>query len=197
MRTRTMFSSTSREYQKSVKYGSQAKPLSATSGLVKVNYYKPPTTHLTPSLNLDLTPAPPVGFNLTFECSDGEVFDHDWFAAPFILMTCQVTSVSSLSLSLSLTGLSSSRTEPSTILTGLSTSVSFVRFHRISSTRTFSLAFILATTTECFDCTTTSKLITQFFTFQKIFNFVETFFIIMYRLIFLVINVSTLCVNIM
>ena len=51
-------------------------------------------SHLTSHLNLDLTPAPPVGFNLTFQCSDGEVFDHDWFAAPFILMTCQVTSLS-------------------------------------------------------------------------------------------------------
>ena len=53
-------------------------------------YFQP---HLTPSLDLDLTPAPPVGFNLTFECSEDEVFDHDWFAAPFIMMTCQVSPV--------------------------------------------------------------------------------------------------------
>ena len=38
----------------------------------------------------DLTPAPPVGFNLTFICPEGQVFDHDWFATPFIMMTCQV-----------------------------------------------------------------------------------------------------------
>ena len=38
----------------------------------------------------DLTPAPPVGFNLTFICPAGQVFDHDWFATPFLLMTCQV-----------------------------------------------------------------------------------------------------------
>ena len=55
----------------------------------------PLTSQLTISLNLDLTPAPPVGFNLTFECPDGEVFDHDWFAAPFILMTCQVNTCQS------------------------------------------------------------------------------------------------------
>ena len=38
----------------------------------------------------ELTPAPPVGFNLTFICPAGQVFDHDWFATPFIMMTCQV-----------------------------------------------------------------------------------------------------------
>ena len=40
----------------------------------------------------DLTPAPPVGFNLTFICPEGQVFEHDWFATPFIMMTCQVNS---------------------------------------------------------------------------------------------------------
>ena len=39
----------------------------------------------------DLTPAPVVGFNLTFVCPEGQVFDHDWFASPFVMMTCQVT----------------------------------------------------------------------------------------------------------
>ena len=38
----------------------------------------------------DLAPAPPVGFNLTFICTEGKVFNHDWFATPFIMMTCQV-----------------------------------------------------------------------------------------------------------
>ena len=92
-------------------------------------------SHLTPSLDLDLTPAPPVGFNLTFECSEDEVFDHDWFAAPFIMMTCQVRSAlpPSLSLSPQLTiYLPSSLTEPSTSLTGASISVWLVRFARIS-----------------------------------------------------------------
>ena len=51
-----------------------------------------------------LQPAPPVGFNLTFMCPEGEVaapgspsftqhcqvFDHDWFATPFAMLTCQV-----------------------------------------------------------------------------------------------------------
>ena len=41
-------------------------------------------------LSLDLTPAPPVGFNLTFICPEGKVFEHDWFATPFVMMTCQV-----------------------------------------------------------------------------------------------------------
>ena len=38
----------------------------------------------------DLTPAPPVGFNLTYECPEGFVFSHDWFATAFVMMTCQV-----------------------------------------------------------------------------------------------------------
>ena len=41
-----------------------------------------------------MTPAPPVGFNLTFICPTGQVFEHDWFATPFIMMTCQVRPVS-------------------------------------------------------------------------------------------------------
>ena len=38
-----------------------------------------------------MEPAPPVAFNLTFMCPEGEVFDHDWFATPFILLTCHDT----------------------------------------------------------------------------------------------------------
>ena len=38
----------------------------------------------------NLSPAPPVGFNLTFRCPEGMVFDHDWFAVPFVMTTCQV-----------------------------------------------------------------------------------------------------------
>ena len=38
----------------------------------------------------DQQPAPPVGFNLTFSCPEGKVFNHDWFATPFVMMTCQV-----------------------------------------------------------------------------------------------------------
>jgi hypothetical protein len=34
--------------------------------------------------------APPVGFNLTFSCPDKQVFESDWFAMPFVMMTCQV-----------------------------------------------------------------------------------------------------------
>jgi hypothetical protein len=34
--------------------------------------------------------APPVGFNLTFSCPDKQVFESDWFARPFVMMTCQV-----------------------------------------------------------------------------------------------------------
>ena len=58
-------------------------------------------------LLLDLQPAPPVGFNLTFVCPEGEVlrtfcerlknstqvFNHDWFATPFVLTTCQPNGV--------------------------------------------------------------------------------------------------------
>ena len=38
-----------------------------------------------------MEPAPPVSFNLTFVCPEGQVFEQDWFATPFIMMTCQVT----------------------------------------------------------------------------------------------------------
>ena len=38
----------------------------------------------------NLSPAPPVGFNLTFRCPEGQVFDNDWFATPFVMSTCQV-----------------------------------------------------------------------------------------------------------
>jgi hypothetical protein len=37
-----------------------------------------------------MSPAPPVGFNLTFACPQGQVFASDWLAIPFIMMTCQV-----------------------------------------------------------------------------------------------------------
>ena len=36
-----------------------------------------------------MSPAPPVGFNVTFVCPPNHVFDFDWFAIPFIMMTCQ------------------------------------------------------------------------------------------------------------
>ena len=42
--------------------------------------------------DLDLTPAAPVGFNVTFQCPEGYVFNSDWFATPFLMMTCQVCS---------------------------------------------------------------------------------------------------------
>ena len=41
-------------------------------------------------LHLDMEAAPKIGFNLTYSCPDGMVFNHDRFATPFILMTCQV-----------------------------------------------------------------------------------------------------------
>ena len=39
--------------------------------------------------------APPVGFNLTFTCPAGQVFESDWLAVPFVMMTCQVKTVKS------------------------------------------------------------------------------------------------------
>ena len=39
---------------------------------------------------LDMNPTPPVSFNVTYVCPEGMVFDHDWLATPFIMMTCQV-----------------------------------------------------------------------------------------------------------
>ena len=40
-----------------------------------------------------MTPAPNVGFNLTYVCPEEQVFEHDWFATPFVMMTCQVNSL--------------------------------------------------------------------------------------------------------
>jgi hypothetical protein len=37
-----------------------------------------------------MTPSPPVVFNLTFVCPDKQVFESDWLAIPFVMMTCQV-----------------------------------------------------------------------------------------------------------
>ena len=37
----------------------------------------------------DMTPAANVGFNLTYVCPQGLVFRHDWFATPFVMITCQ------------------------------------------------------------------------------------------------------------
>ena len=31
----------------------------------------------------------PVSFNLTYACPEGQVFDADWFATPFVLLTCR------------------------------------------------------------------------------------------------------------
>ena len=41
-------------------------------------------------LFLDIASAPPVNFNLTFVCPEGQVFSQDWFAVPFVFMTCKV-----------------------------------------------------------------------------------------------------------
>jgi hypothetical protein len=41
-----------------------------------------------------MTPSPPVGFNLTFVCPDKQVFESDWLAIPFVMMTCQVKTLS-------------------------------------------------------------------------------------------------------
>ena len=40
--------------------------------------------------------APPVGFNLTFTCPAGQVFESDWLATPFVMMTCQVIDISNI-----------------------------------------------------------------------------------------------------
>ena len=45
-----------------------------------------------------MSPAPTVGFNLTYVCPEGFVFSHDWFATPFIMMTCQVWKVEIFSI---------------------------------------------------------------------------------------------------
>ena len=45
-----------------------------------------------------MSPAPPIGFNLTYVCPPGEVFDSDWFATPFVLTTCQVCKSNRLGL---------------------------------------------------------------------------------------------------
>ena len=48
----------------------------------------------------DMTAAPEVGFNLTYVCPDGQVFNHDWFATPFVMMTCQVLETNQIPIKL-------------------------------------------------------------------------------------------------
>ena len=105
-------------------------------------------------LHLDMEAAPKIGFNLTYSCPGGMVFNHDWFATPFILMTCQVMflfileqfifSVYFLRILVFLTN-----------QTGIPMSVFCVS--QIQNLNLFKREIFLATTTECFDCTTTSK----------------------------------------
>ena len=108
----------------------------------------------------DLTPAPPVGFNLTFICPEGQVFDHDWFATPFLMMTCQVSwgwmrmSRWHVMFKLRKMGFLMSPTGKIISVFG----VSCLKRKKILFWFLKSLLWkILATTTECFDCTTTSK----------------------------------------
>ena len=63
--------------------------LQALSRLVKLQIKPRQTSQL---LFTGLTPSTlfPVSYNLTYVCPDGQVFDHDWFATPGILLTCQV-----------------------------------------------------------------------------------------------------------
>ena len=103
--------------------------------------------------------APPIGFNLTYSCPEGMVFNHDWFAIPFILMTCQVTS--STSINILLTQLHILQEE------GVFDQPAWDSYECVLRKR-YNQIFILilylsilATTTECFDCTTTSKYFTQ------------------------------------
>ena len=42
--------------------------------------------------------APPIGYNLTYSCPEGMVFDHDWFATPFVMLTCQVYFIKKLKM---------------------------------------------------------------------------------------------------
>ena len=75
----------------------------------------------------DMTAAPEVGFNLTYVCPEGQVFNHDWFATPFVMMTCQVTIQSMKDFEVTL----SRKTESLMSLTGQNTSVLFVSIHSI------------------------------------------------------------------
>ena len=82
-------------------------------------------------------PAPPVNHNLTYVCPEGHVFNHDWFATPFVLMTCQVGS-----------------------MWAICNYVTFIQENgEFDAPDWESYQCVLPTTTECYDCTTTSKYI--------------------------------------
>ena len=80
-------------------------------------------------------PAPPVNYNLTYVCPEGQVFSHDWFATPFILMTCQVLYYTCQDIR----------------------SIFKQENGEFDAPDWDSYQCVLPTTTECFDCTTTSK----------------------------------------
>ena len=64
--------------------------------VVKPEYVKTIKFHGQAEINFigfgpkDMTAAPEVGNNITYVCPEGQVFNHDWFATPFVMMTCQV-----------------------------------------------------------------------------------------------------------
>ena len=99
-----------------------------------------------------MTAAPAVGYNLTYVCPEGQVFNHDWFATPFVMMTCQVLQQPILIIIDNCTQENGEFDIPDW-------STYQCVFRKFISTRyyIFNNISFLATTTECYDCTTTSK----------------------------------------
>ena len=105
-----------------------------------------------------MEPSPPVGFNLTFVCPEGEVFDHDWWEK---IKVVRDSGDSGLQRPLSKSPV---KTPVLLILqSGMDSTAFSVSLMRSSSKLCsqprcdFIFYFFSATTTECFDCTTTSK----------------------------------------
>ena len=114
---------------------------------------------------LDLQPAPNVGFNLTFICPEGQVSNNSRSRTILIFSMATVDWIKRFLTTTGLRPLLSWQhvkpMAPSTPQTGQRFPASFVRSfspHDHFSKSSFWNCFLFpATTTECFDCTTTSR----------------------------------------
>ena len=86
-----------------------------------------------------------------------QVFSSDWFASPFLMMTCQVSQYyHPLTHHITIIRMTAPLMSPQAGMTSTASGVSDSQFTHLS----FKFGNFAATTTECYDCTTTSKFMT-------------------------------------
>ena len=90
-------------------------------------------------LDIDYLNLFPISTNITFLCPFGYVFSNDWFATPMLIISCQESGAFEMP-----------DWDEYVCVEGELLTIDFI----ILKTKIY---FIQATTTECYDCTTTSK----------------------------------------